>query len=246
MIARRSESPWDAFVKVYDCDLAGLFAVVVHRAHPLRLLGIRTIRGRDNNDLMTLFRSLKHPNLLLPQETFIWDGAFYLLHGDISTSLDHIITCDASLDEIQLATILAQILDGLIYLEQQHLVYPYLSPENILLTASGEVKIARLEECDKMEEGRIGQYTEPLRAITVELMQWYQEVDTRVGVDDVQQSPSGSDALDFLSSIDSQMSIQMLRKRPLFVNHHWEKGYLRGLVSYASRSVFAFCTYRNT
>ncbi|KAH8695678.1 hypothetical protein BGW36DRAFT_299556 [Talaromyces proteolyticus] len=242
IVVRQSESPWDTFTKIYDCDLAGPLAVVAHRARPSQLFGVRTIRHKDIDQLLHLFESLQHPNVLSALEAYVYDKSLYIFHSDICISLDEIITCDADLDEIQLAAILAQILDGLLYLTERNTQHPCLSSQNILCTSEGEVKIARLEECKEVQADKIGQYSKELEVITMELMQVYKKGGSNAELDNTERW-DGSDALEFLLSVVSEAPIQKLREHPLFTNNQWLKGHLQGLVSYASRFAFTFCDY---
>jgi serine/threonine protein kinase len=157
-VVRRSESPWDTFVQIYECNLAGPFIVVTHRVRPSRLLGVRVIRHKDVDQLLRRFQSLQHPNLLSTLEAYVYHQSLYMVHSDICISLTEIIACGVDLDDMQLAAILAQVslpqkafteltnfelLDSLLYLTEQHLRHPCLSCPNILLTATGEVKISQ-------------------------------------------------------------------------------------------------------
>jgi hypothetical protein len=105
----REESPWDTFTKVYECELAGDLEVVIHRVRPSRLFTVKTFRGKDIQNIRHLFEKLQHPNIFASQEGYLHHNSLYIIHSDISLSLDNIVACDAYLDEIELAAILAQV-----------------------------------------------------------------------------------------------------------------------------------------
>lgn len=63
----RHESPWQTYVKEYECDLAGLLDIAASRVRPSRLVAIRTIYGKDINKTLRLFEDTQHPNILSSQ-----------------------------------------------------------------------------------------------------------------------------------------------------------------------------------
>lgn len=72
--------------------------------------------------------------------------------------------------------------------------------------------IARLEDCVELQADRMPQYFKQLEVITMELMQKYAKEDNKIGVDDVERWPCDSHAIGFLSSIESEASLQKLRQ----------------------------------
>ncbi|PGG99689.1 hypothetical protein AJ80_09303 [Polytolypa hystricis UAMH7299] len=209
----RRESPWETFKKIYECELAGRFDVAIPHVRPERLVAIRTIRAENIDRMLHLYQRIQHPNILCPQECFLHEGSAFALHDDIPISLDHIIACEAYLDEVELATILVQILDGLLYLTDQRIEHRRLSSSNVLVTGRGEVKIAGLHECVELQADHTPRYSKPLEVITMELMQKYEKEDNRIGVDDVERWPCDSYAIGFLSSIETEASVRELREK---------------------------------
>ncbi|EER43196.1 conserved hypothetical protein [Histoplasma capsulatum H143] len=206
----RHESPWETFSKVYACELAGPFNVALRRVRPSRLVAIRTFQGLDGERALQRFKELHHPNILSSRECFLHDGSVFILHDELSISLDHLVACEAYPNEIEVAAALAQILDGLIYLTNQWVEHPCLSSPNILVARAGEVKIAGLEECLQLPAGSVPQYSKPLG-----VMQKYEKEDGKIGVDDIERWGCDSNAIGFLSSIGSRSSLGTLRKRYL-------------------------------
>ncbi|OJD10500.1 hypothetical protein AJ78_08507 [Emergomyces pasteurianus Ep9510] len=207
----RHESPWETFLKVYACELAGPFDVAIPRVRPRRLVAIRTFRGPDADRTLLRFKELYHPNILCSRECFLHDGSVFVLHDDVPISLDHLVACEAYPNEIELAAILAQILDGLMYLTEQRVEHPHLSCANILVTGLGEVKIAGLEKCLNVQARPVLQYSEPLELITMELMQKYEKEEGKTGVDDIERWHRAPYATEFLISMEADVSIETLR-----------------------------------
>ena len=105
----RHESPWGTFVKEYECDLARLLTAASHRVRPSRLVAIRTIREEDIHTTLRLLEALQHPNVLSSQQCFLHNDSLFVLYNDIQISIDHLVACEAYLNEVQLAAILAQV-----------------------------------------------------------------------------------------------------------------------------------------
>ncbi|KAI1934751.1 hypothetical protein LOZ66_005606 [Ophidiomyces ophidiicola] len=239
----RHESPWDTYIKVYECELPASFSMAIRRVRPQRLIAIKTIRGKNVNEMLHLLRRIQHRNILSSQSCFVYDSSIFTLHENIAISLSHIVGCEAYPDEVELASILVQILDGLLYLTDQRLEHPHLSSSSILATEEGAVKVAGLEEWVDLQAAQTPQYSKPLGAITMQLMQKYEKEHEIAGVDDVERWPCDSRATEFLSLIASNIPLKTLRDHHLFTETSWAKGHLIGLVSFALRSSFTFCLY---
>lgn len=69
-----------------------------------------------------------------------------------------------------------------------------------------------LEECVGFSEDQVPQYHQPLKGITMELMQKYEKEDDKTGVDDIERWPCDSLATRFLSSIELEIPIKTLRE----------------------------------
>lgn len=151
------KSPWEAFVKVYKCELAGRFNVAIPRVRPERIVAIREIQVQNIDQILRLFREIQHPNILSSRECFLHESSIFIVHDNIPISLDHIVACEAYPDEVELAAIMAQVcllqqsrmyakhsgkvLDGLLHLTDKRGEHPHLNSSNILVTEQGVVKI---------------------------------------------------------------------------------------------------------
>jgi hypothetical protein len=205
---------WLAFVVFLIHGLPVLWSKTLYQVRPaVGAISMchRTIRGNAVDQTLRLFKRIRHPNILSPQECFLYEDSVFILHDDIPVSLDHIVACEAYLDEVELAAILSQILDGLLYLANRRIEHPCLSSSNILVTGRGQVKtgtqnslplravinpnwIAALEQCVELQADRMPRYCKPLERITMELMQKYEKEDNKTGVDDVERWPCDSHA----------------------------------------------------
>jgi hypothetical protein len=96
-------------MKVYKCELAGGFDVALPRVCPERLVAVRMIPRKNVDRMLHFFQNIRHPNILCSQECFLHEGSAFILHDVIPISLDHIVACEAYLDEVELAAILVQV-----------------------------------------------------------------------------------------------------------------------------------------
>ncbi|KAE8132437.1 hypothetical protein BDV38DRAFT_287751 [Aspergillus pseudotamarii] len=149
----RKESPWETYRKVYDCNLDGPLEVAIPRVHPGRLVAIKSIKRKDINEIPRFFQRLQHSSIHSCQECFLYQGSVFLLYDYIPVSLDHLVACEAHLNETELAAVLAQVVEGLLYLSSQRLEHPQLTTVNILATERGEVKIGRSNNLRSVDQG---------------------------------------------------------------------------------------------
>ncbi|OAF55375.1 hypothetical protein VC83_08334 [Pseudogymnoascus destructans] len=177
-------------------------------------------------DIPTLSRLLK-PSLPRHRSTFVLEY--------MPISLYQIVEIAKYPTESELAAILRQVLDGLIYLESEGLEHGSINCRNILLSTGGDVKIANQQCCEKTEKTQRNREPQDVRAlgiITMELMQKYTQDNGAVGVENLDRWPSDSDAVTFLSETTSAASARELRKHAL-LRHGDQKDVLMGLVSLA-------------
>uniref|UniRef100_A0A093X7M4 Serine/threonine-protein kinase ste20 n=1 Tax=Talaromyces marneffei PM1 TaxID=1077442 RepID=A0A093X7M4_TALMA len=142
----RDGSPWDLYEKVFTCDLAGDTAIVVSRRAPSEILTLRSYTGDTGVKMLLCFSHLQHENVLPAREYYCQEGSMYALCEDLPITLEDVVTCDAFPSEAQLAAILGQVLDGVLYLMAKGLEHRSLDCSSILMGLDGTVKIARLED----------------------------------------------------------------------------------------------------
>ncbi|KAL2369464.1 hypothetical protein RJZ57_006131 [Blastomyces gilchristii] len=102
---------------------------------------------------------------------------------------------------------------ALMYLTDWWVEHSRLSSLNILVFRMGEVKIAGLEECLELPAGLVSQYSKPLEVITMELMQKYKKENGKTGVNNIEHWGCNSHVTEFLSFIESGVSVETLWKR---------------------------------
>ncbi|ODH45033.1 serine/threonine protein kinase [Paracoccidioides brasiliensis] len=214
----RKESPWDTFSRVYE-------------EFPKEAI----------DETLDRFKRIRHDNIILALECFRTADLLHVVFEHQPVSLDHLVACRKWPSEIQLASVVAQILNGLSHLAANGLEHRSLSGSSVLVGYDGSVKIARLESCQPWTANLPREREiKALGVVVMELMDKDAKEDGAVGVNDHQRWPSGSNAVGFLSATTSTDSLDELKKHPLVTRRRWSKGYLVGLVSFALISTRTF------
>lgn len=219
--------PWDTLKDLFTCDLAGPVSLAIHKEDPREVIAVRSF-SRDKADIwLQVLRKTKHPNVISAREIFKDHGTTYFIVDDLPLTLEHVVACDIFPSELQLASILIQVLDGLAHLLECGFEHASLTCSNILLGQDGVIQIAALEHCIERQPNQ--SQAQPLRAltnITTLLMQKYLKPDGVIGIDSTRWQ---SDPLGFLSATASVATIQELRKHSLITKHRCAAGALVGL-----------------
>ncbi|EEH47854.2 serine/threonine protein kinase [Paracoccidioides brasiliensis Pb18] len=224
-----------------SANLAGPVAVVEHIVRPSTVLAIREFPKESIDETLDRFKRIRHDNIILALECFRTADLLHVVFEHQPVSLDHLVACRKWPSEIQLASVVAQILNGLSHLAANGLEHRSLSGSSVLVGYDGSVKIARLESCQPWTANLPREREiKALGVVVMELMDKDAKEDGAVGVNDLQRWPSGSNAVGFLSATTSTDSLDELKKHPLVTRRRWSKGYLVRLVSFALISTRTF------
>ncbi|KFZ16912.1 hypothetical protein V501_02011 [Pseudogymnoascus sp. VKM F-4519 (FW-2642)] len=228
-IIARKISLWEIYEKVINLDLNGPVTVAQGKARHAGLVAVRAFPFAAAKKALYMHGRVRHPNIVEALDAFTTETSLYIVLEHMPISLYQIVESAKYPTEPELAAILGQVLDGLVYLESEGLEHRSLSCPNIMISAKGDVKIANQQCCDKplgIEEPRD---VRALGIITMELMQKYTQDNGAVGVENLDRWPSDSDAVTFLSETTSAASARELRKHAL-LRHGSQKEVLMGLV----------------
>ncbi|RSL95854.1 hypothetical protein BHE90_009559 [Fusarium euwallaceae] len=131
------------------------------------------ITGPSARDQVSVVRTINHKNFVRGLGVYPRPEAFIVAYEFLPISLLEVAT-SRKLRGPEMACILKQILDGLMYLEELNLGHPELTCSNILLDTSGHVKIWGQHFC---RYGMADNLVAGLWRITAELMIGYDEGD---------------------------------------------------------------------
>ncbi|ODM24143.1 hypothetical protein SI65_01733 [Aspergillus cristatus] len=199
--------------EVFACDLAGPVSLAVHRTRPSRVLAVREYSRSNVEKVWRVLQQPQHPNISSATDVFKHDGKLYTIGVDFHLTLDHLVACDVFPCELQLASILAQVVDGLSYILVIGLEHQAIECSNILLGLDGLIQIAALEQCvERRPDKSQAQSLSALTVVTMLLMQKYAKADGAIGIDDIKRWPVESNSVQFLSTTTSVATIEDLKK----------------------------------
>ncbi|CZT41141.1 uncharacterized protein RSE6_00836 [Rhynchosporium secalis] len=202
------DSPWDYYRQVFELSLSSFIMVVSEKTtHDLF-----TMKRFQNADEVSLLQSISHRNLHQMLECFRHNDTYLAVFGYDPISLAHIACSPPFLTELQLAAIVGQILDGLLYIATNRLEPGPYKCSNILLDAGGTIKITSHGSCRSIASK---QDLKALGYITMELMQKYPNSSRSIGLENFEHWPSDGDAVGFLAMTTSATSLEQLFSHPL-------------------------------
>ncbi|CZT10227.1 uncharacterized protein RAG0_14760 [Rhynchosporium agropyri] len=170
------------------------------------------VKRFQDADEIRLLQSISHRNLQQTLECFHLDDSYFAIFAYDPISLAHIACSPPFLTELQLAAIVGQILDGLLYLAKNGLEPGPYKCSNILLDAGGTVKITSHDSCRSVASK---QDLRALGYVTMELMQKYPNSSGSIGLENFEHWPSDGDAVAFLAMTTSATSLEQLFSHPL-------------------------------
>lgn len=245
-------SPWEKYRKVYNLRLADYALVTVaelkrpwsedHASIDMSgpvpyVFAVRSLSAGVSEEGFQVLQRSQHGNILSMREFFDHEGSIFSVSEHMPIALRHFAGVPEHLTEVQLASTLGQILDGLIYLANDSLEHGHLTSSNVLVNSWGHVKIANQECCHRQDAEQQTRDIAALSLIAMELMQKQVEDGGNIGVKDLQRWPADSKSVSFLSESTSETSLYRLRKHTLFTLP-WGSDKLQGFVDLAMVAAF--------
>ncbi|EJP60717.1 uncharacterized protein BBA_10335 [Beauveria bassiana ARSEF 2860] len=191
--------PQDTYRRLFDLQLgeSNYFTVAEEdRSHPERqsVVIIKTFTGPAAKSQIQAIRRIQH-NRFVDAKEFLPIDEGYLVSFEFMPLALCEIAGNPLLNDVRLASVVGQIVDGLLYLEQNGLEHSSLTCSNVLVDLFGNVKIWNQEHI-KLSAGRY-QHVEALGEIIMYLAHGQARDDGIVGLDEPQRFPL---AFDFLSA----------------------------------------------
>ncbi|KAF7133643.1 hypothetical protein CNMCM5793_004951 [Aspergillus hiratsukae] len=204
------ESPWRTLKDLFTCDLAGPVSVAVDDKNPSKVIAVRAFSRKKADTWLQVLQQTQHLNVISARQIFKDHGMTYFIVDDLPLTLKHLVACDVFPSELQLASILVQVLDGILHLLENGFEHESLTCSNTLLGQDGVIQIAALEHCVKRQPNQSQAKTlRSLANITMLLMQKYLKPDGVIGIDDTRWQ---ADPLGFLSATASVPTVQDLKR----------------------------------
>ncbi|OCK76194.1 hypothetical protein K432DRAFT_396643 [Lepidopterella palustris CBS 459.81] len=120
---------------------AQYIAVVYSVPITKELYDVRTVTGDNTQKLRAQLRQIDHPSFIQIRQVFESKAKLYIVCEHAECSLKEVVFSPVYPSEIQLASIMSQVLDGILYMASLEFVHSELSYEKLILSKDGDVRI---------------------------------------------------------------------------------------------------------
>ncbi|KAI5794675.1 kinase-like domain-containing protein [Pyronema domesticum] len=111
---------------------------------------IKKFEKCNNNGVIEYLKKCSHENIVTTLEYKIVSSELYLFQESTMTyTLRQVITTPRAFTDKQIATVCREILKGIQFLHKQGIVHGNLTPQNVLLSGDGKVKIGNFSSCSR-------------------------------------------------------------------------------------------------
>ncbi|KAI6080159.1 kinase-like domain-containing protein [Hypoxylon rubiginosum] len=224
-------SPWDTYKALYQLQLGDSEPTIVAEERtisPKSRFSPAVIRHMSGLDEIQRIQQIRHENFVTVLAIFDHEGSYTVAFEYMPLSLLE-VAGNPLLKELQLASIVGQILHGLLYLAKDNLEHGQLTCSNVLIDLEGCIKL-QAQECCHVRSGR-SQDIHALSLVVMELMHGYPKKGN-VGIDNLERWPYDSLAVSFLSATDGASRMDQLLEHTL-LQLPWHQSALKGLFSLA-------------
>ncbi|KAJ4156158.1 hypothetical protein LMH87_001371 [Akanthomyces muscarius] len=229
------ETLWDTCVELYSLQFGNSdYFSIVEQTQPLSdeypIYIVKRFSGINVEERMNFIQQIKHELFVQPRHIFSVENERFVTFEFMPLSLAE-LEGNPLMNDFRLASILGQVVQGLLYLEENSLSHTKLTCSNILIDIHGTVKLWGQEfirTCFNLNEA-----IQNIAVVTMKLAQGYADKDGRFRLDRPERFPLGSD---FLCALEQMTSIGELNQHPL-LRIPWHKGHLGGLLALAQSAL---------
>ncbi|KAM3563045.1 hypothetical protein ARSEF4850_002512 [Beauveria asiatica] len=205
------ESLWNSYKELYSIQFGNDAYFPVAQRTKLQpdkhsLCIVKRFAGANVDGHIHAIRQVDHQQFVQAQRIFSVQNELFVTFEFMPVSLAE-VEGNPLLDDLQLASILGQVVDGLLYLKNNSLGHGQLTCSNILVDMHGNVKLWGQEFLH--DHFNLKETMHSIAVITMRLIQGYAKEDGRIGLDMPDRCPLG---FDFLSALDQMTSIEDLTK----------------------------------
>ncbi|EJP61377.1 uncharacterized protein BBA_09673 [Beauveria bassiana ARSEF 2860] len=201
--------PQDTYLKLFDLQLgdSDYFTVAEEKSpDPERnpVVIIKTFTGRKAESQVQAIRRIQHNQFVEAREFFPIEGGYLVSFEFMPLALCE-IAGNPLLDDLRLASVVGQIVDGLLYLERNGLEHSSLTSSNVLVDLFGNIKLWGQEHI-RTSVGAC-QHAKAVGEIIMYLAHGQARDDGNVGLDDPRRFPL---AFGFLSATQTTSKLTTL------------------------------------
>jgi len=173
-LSLKRSSPWDSYAKDYRRDLGGSVLIVYKRQATSQLFAMKDIPKVETDLAVQVLRKVRHEYLVCPYEVFEDKSTAYIIFEYMAVSLDNINSSALHPNELQVSTIIRQVLNGIAFLASKGMMHGNITCGNVLISREGDVKIANPQECIDISSTKghnVIKDTEALGQVMLQLME---------------------------------------------------------------------------
>ncbi|KAJ5460932.1 uncharacterized protein N7458_002484 [Penicillium daleae] len=146
-ILQTTEDLWQTYEPVVEIFLGRSVCLAHRRTKKAELVNIERLK-QQSSSVVTMVESMtqvSHPSFPSLLDCYHHGDDAFLVWEPVELSVNQILASRCPITESDIAAIVRPVLDGIKYLRDQGKALPILSMDTILLTESGQVKIAAVE-----------------------------------------------------------------------------------------------------
>lgn len=205
------ETLWDTCVELYSLQFgnSNYFPIVeqtqsLSDEYPIYI--VKRFSGVNVEERINFIQRIKHEQFVQPRHIFSVENERFVTFEFMPLSLAE-IEGNPLMNDFRLASILGQVVQGLLYLEENSLSHTKLTCSNILIDIHGTVKLWGQEFI--RTHFSLNEAIHNIAVITMKLAQGYADKNGRFRLDRPERFPLGSD---FLCALEQMTSIGELNQ----------------------------------
>ncbi|CAG8170783.1 unnamed protein product [Penicillium olsonii] len=146
-IAPLFQNPWLTYEAIVVVSQGQSVFLGRHRESKAALVNIHLVKQPfpSVKPLLETICRFSHPSFLGLLGCYCWEDQVFLVWEPVELSVSHILASRCTITEAEIAAIVRPVLEGIQYLRGRGRALAALSADTMLLTESGEVKIAGME-----------------------------------------------------------------------------------------------------
>ncbi|KIM93201.1 hypothetical protein OIDMADRAFT_94479, partial [Oidiodendron maius Zn] len=133
--------PWEDYDYIMHLD-QGILAV--HRGSSFKIVSIQQFHCAEILQQTRMFSSIQHPNIASIYDIYCHDENHFLIMEHLSVRISHLDIQNHELEEWEIATIILEVLKGVVHISSLRISCKELSSDNIRLSLDGELKLGKL------------------------------------------------------------------------------------------------------
>ncbi|KAJ5500624.1 hypothetical protein N7453_009675 [Penicillium expansum] len=225
------QTPWLTYEAIMVISQGQSVFLARHRNNKVALVNIHLLKRQFSSvkPLLETMSQFSHPSFLDLLGCYCWEDQVFLVWESVELSVSHILASRCTVTEGEVAAIVRPVLEGIQYLRGHGRALAALSADTILLTESGGVRIAGVEQSCQIDAAEMDAATLKLFALA--------EVVERLIMKNPPHYPWSAEAKGLPEELKSCGSPEELLRSKLF-EQLGDEGELKMLVNAANKTAY--------